>query len=224
MKRAGKRLSFIIFTLILSVSMLAGCGPKKPTPEDAQAYVKAVMDVMCLGDYDHSVNLADIEEGTEGQVREQIIEAGLASFGAEQGVSDEVRADFKETMLNAFTLAKYTVGDAVATDDGGYDVTVTIEPLRMYEGFNDNFESVLTEKVEANIDAVRNMSEEEQFNFVMGVIIEMLNENLKDPKYDDPVDVTVHYGLIDEEQNLYGCSSDEGTKLGEKLFSLDGIE
>ena len=223
MKKNIIRLSAAALSLVLIIGMLAGCS-SKPKPEDAQAYVKAVMDVICLGDYDHSVKLADIEEGQEGQVQEQVIEQGLASFGAEQGVSDEVKANFKETMLNAFALAKYTVGDAVATDDGGYDVTVTIEPLRVYDGFNDNFETVLEEKVKANIDEVRSMSEDEQYNFVMNVIIEMLNENLKDPKYDDPVDVTVHYGLLDEEQKLYGCSSDEGAKLGEKLFSQAGVE
>ena len=37
-------------------------------------------------------------------------------------------------MREAFAKSKYTVGDAVPTEDGGYDVTVTIEPLKLYAG------------------------------------------------------------------------------------------
>ena len=36
-----------------------------PTAEDARAYVQAVLDIMCTGDYDHSVELSDIPEGDQ---------------------------------------------------------------------------------------------------------------------------------------------------------------
>ncbi len=218
-----KSLLLTALSLVLVIGMLAGCS-SKPAPEDAQAYVKAVLDAICLGEYDHSVKLADIEAGSEGEMREQMIDEVLASFGSEQGLSDDVKADFKECMLKAFSLAKYTVGDAVATDDGGYDVTVSVEPLRMYDGFAENLESTLEKRVTENAGTVISMSQEEQYNFVMGVIIEMLNKNLEDPKYDAAEEVTVHYGLLDEEQKLYGCSKEDGERLGAKLFSQDGLQ
>lgn len=222
MKRRIKKLSLIALSLILVIGMLSGCS-SKPKPEDAQAYVQAVLDVICTGDYDHSVNIADIEEGKEGELRESVIDAMLASFGAEQGVNDEVKARFKESLIDAFSKAKYTVGDAVATDDGGYDVSVTIEPLQIFAGFNENFESRVQAEAMANADKVAAMSDEEVNAFVMGVLIDMINENLADPQYDPAETVTVHYGLLDEENNMYGCTSEEGEKLGAKIFSSTGM-
>ena len=205
------------------IGMLAGCS-SKPKPEDAQAYVQAVLDVICTGEYDHSVNIVDIEAGTEGELREQVVNEMLASFGAEQGINDEVKNRFRDSMLDAFSKARYTVGDPVATDDGGYDVPVTIEPLQLFAGFSENFESVVQERALADYDKVAAMSEEEMNAYVLDILIDMINDNLADPQYDPPETVTVHYGLIDEENKVYGCDSGEGEKLGEKIFSTAGME
>ena len=105
-----------------------------PTAEDARAYVQAVLDIMCTGDYDHSVELSDIPEGEEAQLRDSTIESAVESIASDAGLSEEVKADFTDVMRVAFSKAKYTVGEAVPTEDGGYDVTVTIEPLKMYAG------------------------------------------------------------------------------------------
>ena len=37
--------------------------------------------------------------------------------------------------------------------------------------------------------------------------------------YEEAKEVVVHYGLLDKEQNLYGISEDDGSRLGEVLFS-----
>ena len=47
---------------VLAASMLTGCAKKLPTAEDAKNYTKAVLDLMCTGDYDHNVKIADVEE------------------------------------------------------------------------------------------------------------------------------------------------------------------
>ena len=224
MKKATGRLFLIALTMVMAVSLLAGCGPKKPAPEDAQAYVKAVLDVICLGDYDHSVNLVDIEEGEEGALREGVIDEMLDTLGGDSGLNDEVKSKFKACLIDAFAKSRYTVGDAVATDDGGYDVTVSVEPLQLFAGFSDNFENIVQEKAMAEYDKVMAMTEVEQNNWVMDILIDMINDNLADPKYDPPEEVTVHYGLMDEENNVYGCTAEEGEKLGEKLFSQTGME
>ena len=222
MKKGTRRFSLIALSLILVISMLAGCS-SKPKPEDAQAYIKATLDIICTGDYDHSVKIADIEECEEGEIRDQVIESMLASFGAEQGLDEEVKGRFKDSLIDAFSKAKYTVGEAVPTDDGGYDVSVTIEPLQVFAGFSENFESTVQARALEEYDTVMNMSDEELNSFVMGIVVDMINENLADPKYDPAETVTVHYGLIDEENNLYGCASGEGEKLGAKIFSTEGM-
>ena len=186
-----------------------------PTAEDAKAYVQAVLDIMCTGDYDHSVNLTDIPEGEEAQLRDSTIASAVAVIASDSGLNEEVQGEFTEVMGEAFSKSKYTVGEAVPTEDGGYDVTVTIEPLKLYKGA----EAKLKEKVTE--DDVKGLSDEERNNLVFSKIAEILHENLEEPEYGEPQDVVVHYGIIDEQNNLWGVSEEEGEKLGALLFSAD---
>lgn len=223
MRNKIRRLSLIALMMVLIVAMLAGCGPKKPAPEDAQAYVKAVMDLMCTGDYDHTVELADIEEGKESETRDALINQMMEDFGAQSNLDEEVTDAFKEFMINALAKAKYTVGDAVETEDGGYDVTVSIEPLQIFTGIQKKLDAVLEERVAQEPDRILEMSEEEQTNYVMEIVIELMNKKLKKPKYDPPEDVVVHYGPMEGQKDVYGCEESEGEKLGAKLFSTSGL-
>ena len=186
-----------------------------PTAEDAKAYVKAILDIMCTGDYDHSVNLSDIPEGEEANLRDSTIESAVAAIASDSGLSEDVQADFTEVMREAFAKSKYTVGDAVPTEDGGYDVTVTIEPLKLYAGA----QTKLAERITR--DDIEGLSEEEANNLIYTKIAEIIRENLEEPEYGEPQDVVVHYGLIDEQNNIWGVSEEEGEKLGEVLFSAD---
>lgn len=223
MKKGLRRLLLTAFMIVMTVALLAGCGPKKPAPEDAQAYVKAVLDLMCTGDYDHEVNLADIEEGKESETRDAVVDQMIAEIGSQQNLSDEVKSSFRDLMLAALGKAKYTVGEAVETEDGGYDVTVTLEPLQLFTGVSEELDAVLEERVAAEADKILAMSEAEQTNYVMEILIELLNKKIEDPQYDDAEDVVVHYGPMDGQDNVYGCTEAEGEKLGAKLFSTSGM-
>jgi hypothetical protein len=81
---------------------------------------------MCLGDYDHSVKFEGIEEGEEANARDAMIDDAMGAI--EGDISDEIRQEYKEALTEALSKTKYTVGKAEKTEDGGYDVTVTIEP------------------------------------------------------------------------------------------------
>ena len=81
----------------------------------------------------------------------------------------------------------------------------------------------LEERVEAESDKILAMSEEEQTNYVMAIVIELLNKKLEDPKYDPAEDVVVHYGPMEGQKGVYGCTEAEGEKLGSKLFSTSGL-
>lgn len=193
-----------------------------PTADDAKAYVKAVMDVMCTGDYDHSVNIADIEEGHEAELRDNAVAEALDSLAGDAGMNDEVKEQFKQALLRAFSQAKYTIGDAVPTEDGGYDVTVIVEPLKLFV----DGKQKLNDKVAAlqETEDLTSKSEDEINNIVYALLVEVMNENMDDPQYADPVEVVVHYGLLDEANNYWGVSEEDGNKLGEVLFSTEGME
>ena len=223
MKKGAGRLFPILLMVVLVIAMLTGCGPKKPAPEDAQAYVKAVLDLMCTGDYDHSVDLADIEEGKESEVRDNLISEMMTEISSESNLNEEVTAAFRDFMMNALEKAKYTVGDATATEDDGYDVTVSIEPLQIFTGIDEELNDVLEERVASESDKILAMSEEEQTNYVMEIVIELLNKKIEDPQYDPAEEVVVHYGPMEGQKGVYGCTEAEGEKLGSKLFSTAGL-
>ena len=223
MKNRLKCLSLAVLMMVMSVTMLSGCGPKKPAPEEAQAYVKAVLDLICTGDYDHTVELADVEEGKESEIRDLLISQVTESISSQSSLNEENAEKFAVFLVNAFKKANYTVGDAVAADDGGYDVTVSIRPLQLFTGIDEELNAVLEERVAAEPDKIMAMSEDEQTDYVMDILLELLDKKIADPKYDDAEEVIVHYGLIEGQNGVYGCSMEDGVKLGSKVFSSSGM-
>ena len=219
MRNRFGRLLPVMLAAVMMIVMLSSCGPKKPAPEDAQAYVKAVLDLICTGDYDHSVELADVEEGKESEIRDEM----MAGVSSQTNRSEDVAKSFTDFMISALEKANYTVGDAVAADDGGYDVTVSIQPLQIFTGISEELNDVLEERVASEPDKILAMSEEEQTNYVMEILIELLNKKIADPKYDPAEEVVVHYGPMEGQEGVYGCTEAEGEKLGQKLFSTSGL-
>ena len=200
MKRKQTITALLMVVTMLAVSMLTGCAPKLPTAEDAQNYTKAVLDLMCTGDYDHSVSLSDVEEGKELETRDAMIDDALRSIAGDAGLTDEVTAEFKDVLIEAFAKCKYTIGEAVQTGDGEYDVTVSIEPLKLFSGVQEKLMEQSATLYE-DVDDPSALSEQE------------LNSS------EEAREVVVHYGLLDKEKNLYGISEEDGSKLGEVLFS-----
>ena len=154
MKNRIRTLAVLVLSVLMVMMFMTGCS-SKPTADDAKAYVKATMDLMCTGDYDHSVKLADVEEGNETAIRDEMIDEVITELTGSMGLDEDAANAFKDVMLKAL------------------------------------------------------------FGFI--------SDRLDSPTYADPVEVVVHYGILDEEQNMYGCSEAEGEKLGEKLITLEGM-
>ena len=179
MKNRIRTLAALVLSVLMVMTFMTGCS-SKPTADDAKAYVKATMDLMCTGDYDHSVKLADVEEGNE---------TAIATEG----------------------------------EEGGFDVTVSVEPLKMFDGATAAFQEQMPDITGHSMAELQAMSETELNNVLYKALFGFISDRLDSPTYADPVEVVVHYGILDEEQNMYGCSEAEGEKLGEKLITLEGM-
>ena len=221
MKNRVKAFLAAALVLLMTVPLLAGCGAK-PTAEDAEAYVKAMLDYICTGDYDHSVNMPDFEKEVDGDAREALVKDKMAELAKDANLSDEVVSAFSDLMLEALSKTKYSIVGSTPADDG-YDVTVSIEPLKLFAVLGEDYEDKLQEMVTEDLDKVMLMSEEEQTNYIMGVLIDLLKEGLKDPQYAKPIEVQVHYGIVDDEGH-YGCTDNADKLFGTKLFSDEGIQ
>ena len=185
------------------------------TAENAQAYVKAILDLMCTGDYDHSVNMIDIKPGEEST----LFDNAFAVVANNAGINEELQNEFIAVFKEAYSKCRYSVGEAVPTEDGGYDVTVSIEPLNVYSGSEEKIKEKISERA-AELD-VSNMTDEDKNDLVYSVLIEVIHENLEEPAYGELQDVVVHYGLLDKANNAYGISAEESMKFTNILISTD---
>ena len=216
----------IVFLLICFVAMgclLSGCGKSGAAKEDAQKYVGAVLDLMCKGEYDSSVDLSNLKEEEVSGFRDEMIDEMLESIVDDTGMDEDAQSRAKDYIGNAFSKCKYSVEDAVKTEDGGYDVTVSIEPLMLFAGVEEALQRELG-NLTNDPEELLNMPEEELYGMIYDATFKVLNDNLENPTYAKAEKVTVHYGMIDEEDQTYGIDEEAGKILGEKLFSSDGLE
>ena len=205
-----KKLTALILTFCMLFSLAAGgCGPKKPKAEDAEKYVQAILDIMCKGDYDHSVNIVDIDDYN----RDALVDEALEGMLADIKLSEDVVKELREIIISFFSKAKYTVGTA-AKVDGGFDVPVTVEPV---VGLNmQDAATQATQKLLANPSAVAGKSTDEITDILMAEVISMLKADLDNVQYGEPAEVTVRYKEI--EDGVYGIDEEDGNKLGASLF------
>ena len=227
-KRYSVLKSFVIALLaaVLTACALCGCGSQVPSMEDAQKYTQAVMDLMCKGEYDQSVNFSDIEEGQGRQIRDGMIDEMLSSMNGELELGDDAKARFKEYLIKAFSKCKYTVGEPVKTGEGedtGYDVPVSIEPLKLYAGTSETIRKE-TDALTSDTKKLMDMSLDDLYSAIQDAVFGVLDKNLENPQYAPAEEVVVHYGIIDVENKVYGISNEDAGRLGEKLFSTEGLE
>lgn len=201
-----------LLLLLCLVFVLSACGGKKgPTAKDAEDYVKAVLDLMCTGDYDHSVNLADADE--IGATIEASVDEALEAILADMSLNDDIVADFRQVLISMFSKVRYTVGTATAAEEG-FDVPVTIEPIL----FGDKVTEAVNEGVaEITSDPnVATMTEDEMINKLMRYAVDALKAELDDPQYGESSVVTVRYKELQD--GLYGVDEADGQKLGMAMF------
>lgn len=218
-----------VLVIVLSLS-LCGCGGGNgPTEADAKKYVQAVLDLICTGEYDKSVKFADVEEGKEAQLRNQLIEDVVSSAAGAASLNDEMKDRFRSFIDQALRKGSYEIVGAEKTGEGdkaGYDVTVRIRPLKAFDGISEAIEGI-TDSLTSDPSRILSMSEEELNNTIFNSIFEALNQNIEAPQYSEPQEVVLHYGLLQgggSGEATYGIGSDDGKKIGEALFSLEGME
>ena len=230
MKHLYKTAAALLAAAMLMTSLLTGCGASGPTEKDAKKYVKAVLDLMCTGDYDHSVTFSDVEEGDEQASRNAMIDSIVSSVAEENDLTQEQSEKFREYITQAFATCRYSVKNASKTEDGGYDVVVSIEPLLVFDGVSDALNAKIDEMT-ATEEAAVSMSKEEQRAALTDTLFEALNKNLEAPRYAPAEEVVVHYGLLGGSQEgseegseeVYGVDEEAASLRGAKLFSSEGM-
>ena len=224
MKRIYRTASALLTAALLMTMLLTGCGETSSSSikNDAENYVKAVLDLMCTGTYDHSVTFGDVASGREQDSRDEMIAGIVSSIAKDNDLNEEQRARLEDCLTRAFSACRYTIKDVRESEDGGCDVTVSIEPLKVFEGISDSLNSKVAE-LTGDGEAMIAMTPEEQTAALAEVLLSQLDQNLENPQYGPAEEVIVHYGLLQGSEDRYGIDENAGKTLGEKLFSSEGL-
>lgn len=222
MGRLYRTAAVFLAAALLSALLLSGCSDSGTIKEDAENYVTAVLDLMCTGDYDHSVTFADAGSEKEPVSRDDMIAEIVGGAAKDNDLNEEQCSQLKDLITRAFASCRYSVKNVKETDDGGCDVTVSIEPLKLFEGVSDALSQKAGE-LSADTENAITMTSEEQTAALAQVLFAQLNQNLEKPQYDPSVEIVVHYGLLEGSEDRYGIDENAGKALGEKLFSREGL-
>ena len=102
----------------------------RPSAQDAKDYVTTLMSGLC------GSLPSDSEDGSAAEaeaLRSQLIDEVIAGFrGQGAALDEETEALIRTTLTSALAACRFTVGDAVKSG-GGYDVPVTVSPLKLFQ-------------------------------------------------------------------------------------------
>lgn len=205
----------LIVLMIFTMGILSGCGMSE---EEASEYVKASLDAAYKGEFEAFVEITDsTPEGAQAMYEENMVHTMEAAGFPDQKISDELREKYRQLFFDISKSANYAVGEAYETDDGGYEVSVEIYPLTIFDKVN---EEEITEIV---IDRIEDMekypSDKKIVEITFEEMYEMLSEEIKNPSYyDDMVAQTV--SIHKNEEGMYYISEEDMMTLDNVLFNL----
>lgn len=210
-----KKITKAAFAAALSLVMLfaAACGQEF----DAKGYVDSVMKMMTQGDVSDYVKYSE-ETQEEAEATYQELPDTLRETLIGSGISEDSVDKFVDAYLTLIKETRYTVHDAVKTDDG-YTVDVDIEPVVF--DFDAMMDEITVEATEAYTSG-EITSEEEMYVWVFDKIAEKMLESVDAPSYGEAQTLT--FTLV-KNGDVYEIKDQEqiGEKLGLLLFSLDGL-
>lgn len=210
-----------ILVVLLAVGMLVGCGKKF----DAKGYTQAVLDVSYKGETEKYMELTDSSMEDAEAVFTDNLDLTMEAF-EEWGMSEELFEKYKELIGDLIKQVKYTVGEAVETDDGNFTVDVEVEPITIFDDtfaeFNEQtteYVNELTAKVQAG-EAVP--SDEEIQNTIYEMYYNILREALDAGlNYGDPQTITVHVNLGDDK--VYSIPEEDMQDLDNLTITTDSL-
>lgn len=131
-KGSMKRLTAMGLSLLLALGLTA-CGGL--STGDAQDYVQGILDMTYLGQFNEEyMKLVDVteEECQENYQAGLETEAEYFAYYFQSYLTDEMRQPIVEMYQEIYSHSKYEITDAGKAKDGGFTVTVQVEPIDIF--------------------------------------------------------------------------------------------
>ena len=208
MKNLQKYL-MILGTIMLSIGISA-CS--KQPDFDAKSYVQSSLDAYYHGEYKDYANLLEIsEKDAKKEIEEDFNESIQQQFDDSDNITDKGIADYAKKLVEVKKLAKYKVQD-VKEEDGGYTVSVQVEPSNVFQTLQQSSTEVSNEKIKQGLDG----NDPEVF---AAVLTESVQKSLEKNSYGKTV--TVKVSVEKDNSGKYGLSDTEMSKLEAAMFPTE---
>ena len=200
----NKKISIMI---AMCAVILSACS--KQPDFNAKSYVQSSLDAYYHGDYKDYANLLEIsEKDAKKEIEEDFNESIQQQFDDSDNITDKGMADYVEKLAKVKKLAKYKVQD-VKEEDGGYTVSVQVEPSNVFQTLQQSSAEVSKEKI------AQGMKETDPGVFA-SVLTESVQKSIDKNSYGDPVTVTVK--VEKNHSGTYELSETERSKLETAMF------
>lgn len=203
MRTNMKKLAALLLAVLLLMSA-AGCSAVKDTL--AQTLVQGNFDAVYLNKADDDyLKLVDTDKDGIEELYMDGLEASAEGFAYYFDISyltDEVEAEIIELYKDILAKTKYTVGDASQVNDTTYAVSVTLEPLDIFELVIDEFDELLDRFNEKYSDVDAEALTEEQYMEIdadyAAMVIELVKSKLPEAGYGDPETMLINVECKDD--------------------------
>lgn len=174
---------------------------------DAEAYVKACLDALYMGDYEEYAEQVGISvEEARSDIEGQLDDSVEAAFVGDTVSSEEDKQAYKDIMAEIYKLAKYEVAGS-EEKDGDYVVEVSVQPSNVFVDLDEGFTSMIAE-------AVNDGDFEESQTIVY--LNRYLEQKMEENEYGEPTEIQVN--VTGDENNVYTIPEDDLTNIERALF------
>ncbi|MBD5465782.1 MAG: hypothetical protein HDR22_08190 [Lachnospiraceae bacterium] len=190
MKHICKKMLALMLALVTTLS-LSGCSLF--VQFDAAGYTKAVLDAATKAEFDKYIELTNSTAEDAQAEYDEVLESFLAEFESFP-LSDELLEKYKQLFIDLLAKTKYSVGEA-EKDGDSFIVPLTIEPLIIYDGFDEEVEeasNAFYEELQAEVDASGEVpSEDEIYERSYQLVYDILVARIASATYGEPQTMTV---------------------------------
>ncbi len=203
LKKAKRRAGAAALICVLAAYLLTGCIQSF----DAEAYVKACLDALYMGDYEEyadqiGVSVEEARSDIEGQLDDSLESA----FVGDTVTSEEDKQAYKDIVVEIYKLAKYEVVGS-EEKDGDYVVTISVQPCNVFEDLDEGFTAMITEAVNDG-----GFDESQTIAYLNQYLEQKMNEN----EYGEPTEIQVN--VTGDENNVYTIPEEDLTNIEGTLF------
>lgn len=200
---------------LISVMVLGGCGTM--SAEDAQAYVQSILDTSYKGEFKEYIEQTESTDEEAQEIYDANLDVIMEESGFEElGISDELKANYRQLFQDMLKSAKYEVGEAKEEEDDSYTLDVKVCAFTAFEGVTQEAEAWLTEQY---ADATEVPMQEELNEQFLQKMYELMKARLADPSYGEEQMITIH--IKPDSEGVWYIPEEDLTAIDSALYPED---